>query len=135
MELALDTNAYVALQRGDAVLAEYVRAADTVALPVVVLAELRFGFLDGSRLTDNEAVLQRFLATPRVEVLDITAATTRLFGEVATLLKRTGRSIQQNEIWIAALCKQYDVALATRGAGFDHVLGLRVVHFRPASAT
>lgn len=128
MGLALGTDAYVALQRGELTLAEYVRATDIIALPVVVVGELRFGFVDGSQLSRNDAVLERFLALPRVRVLDITLATSRLFGEIATTLKRAGRSIQQTDIWIAALCKQYDFPLATRDLRFEHVLGLRVVH-------
>lgn len=129
MEIALDTNAYVALHRGDETLAAYIQMADAVALPIVVVGELRSGFLNGTRLADNEAVLERFLCTPRVRVLDVNLATSQLFGEIATMLRRAGRSIQQNDIWIAALCKQNDVALATRDVGFDDVLGLRVVHF------
>lgn len=88
MGLALDTKANVAPQRGELTLAEYVRATDTIALPVVVVGALRLGFLDGSQLSRNEAVLERFLAIPRVRVLDITLATSRQFGEIATTLKR-----------------------------------------------
>lgn len=129
MRIALDTNAYAALHQGDPVLAEYVRIVDAVGIPVVVVAELRFGFFNGGRPGANEAVLARFLETPRVEVLDITMTTTRLFGEIATVLRRDGKAIQQNDIWIAALCKQYDFPLASRDAGFDHVVGLSTVAF------
>ena len=40
-------------------------------------------------------------------------------------------AIQQNDIWIAALCKQHGFALATRDRGFNHVLGLDVVEMAP----
>jgi tRNA(fMet)-specific endonuclease VapC len=75
--------------------------------------------------------LERFLATPRVRILDLDAHTARIFGEVATLLRQAGIAIQQNDIWIAALCKQYGFALATRDQGFQHVLGLEVVEVGP----
>lgn len=127
MRLALDTNAYRVLHDGEEVLARHVRQAESVGVPIIVLGELRFGFMNGTRLAENEAVLEKFLATARVQVLQLTEATTHLFGEVATLLRRRGAPMQQDDIWIAALCKQYGYALATRDQGFAAVLGLRVI--------
>ena len=127
MKLALDTNAYKALGEGDPVLAEAARRAEEIGLPVIVLGELWFGFINGSRLSENSERLQRFLATPRVRVLELDGQTSRLFGETATLLRRAGVSIQQNDIWIAALCKQHGFALASRDKGFRQVLGLELL--------
>ena len=135
MKLALDTNAYRALGEGDPRLTEDMRRAEKVALPIVVLGELWFGFMNGSRLRENSETLERFLATPRVQVLELGEQTTRLFGEIATLLRQTGVAIQQNDIWIAALCKQHGFALATRDQGFQRVLGLDVVEVSPPPAS
>ena len=129
MKLALDTNAYKALGDGNRQLAEEARTAETVGLPLIVLGELWFGFTNGTRLRQNAATLERFLATPRVRVLEPDRQTARIFGEVATLLRRAGIAIQQNDLWIAALCKQHGFALATGDGGFQHVLGLEVVAF------
>lgn len=131
MKLALDTNAYKALSEGDPLLSEEMRRAETVGLPVIVLGELWFGFMNGSKLRQNTTTLERFLATPRVQVLQLDEQTTRVFGEVATLLRRAGISIQQNDIWIAALCKQHGFVLGTRDQGFQHVLGLEVIEVAP----
>jgi tRNA(fMet)-specific endonuclease VapC len=127
VKLALDTNAYKALGAGNPRLAEEARKAETVGLPAIVLGELWFGFMNGTRLRQNAATLERFLATPRVRVLELDRQTTRVFGEIATQLRQAGIAIQQNDIWIAALCKQHEFALATRDRGFQHVLGLEVV--------
>jgi tRNA(fMet)-specific endonuclease VapC len=127
VKLALDTNAYKALGEGEPRLAEEMRRAEAIGLPIVVLGELWFGFMNGSRLRQNTETLERFMATPRVQLLELGEQTTRLFGEIATLLRGVGIAIQQNDIWIAALCKQYGFALATRDRGFRHVLGLEVV--------
>jgi tRNA(fMet)-specific endonuclease VapC len=127
VKLALDTNAYRALGEGDPDLAEAMRRAEAIALPIIVLGELWFGFMNGTKLRENTATLERFLATPRVQVLELDAGTTRIFGELATHLRQAGIAIQQNDIWIAALCKQHDFTLATRDRGFQHVLGLDVI--------
>ena len=127
MKLALDTNAYKILGEGNHDLTEDIRRAETIGLPIVVLGELWFGFMNGSKLHWNTENLERFLATPRVRILPLGESTTRIFGEIATLLRKDGIAIQQNDIWIAALCKQHGFALATRDQGFQHVLGLEVI--------
>jgi len=129
VKLALDTNAYKALGEGNQQLAEEARTAEAVGLPTIVLGELWFGFMNGTKLRQNAATLERFLATPRVRILELDMQTTRVFGEIATLLRHAGVAIQQNDIWIAALCKQHGFALATRDRGFQHVLGLEVLEF------
>ena len=117
-----------------ACLAEDIRRAQAIGLPIVVLGELRCGFVNGSMLRQNTDTLERFLATSRVQALQLGEHTTRLFGETATLLRATGIAIQQNDIWIAALCKQHGFALATRDRGFQHVLGLEVVEVSPPTS-
>jgi predicted nucleic acid-binding protein len=129
VKLALDTNAYKALGEGNQQLAEEARTAEAVGLPMIVLGELWFGFTNGTKLRQNAATLERFLATPRVRVLELDRQTTRIFGEIATLLRQAGIAIQQNDIWIAALCKQHGFALATRDRAFQHILGLEVIEF------
>jgi predicted nucleic acid-binding protein len=62
-----------------------------------------------------------------VEILQLNQQTTRIFGEIAALLRQDGIAIQQNDIWIAALCKQHGFALATRDWGFQRVFGLEVI--------
>jgi tRNA(fMet)-specific endonuclease VapC len=127
VKLALDTNAYRALSEGEQQIAADVRRATVVGLPVIVLGELWFGFMNGSKLRQNTDTLERFLATPRAQILQLDEQTARMFGEIATLLRQAGVAIQQNDIWIAALCKQHGYALATRDQGFQQVLGLEVV--------
>lgn len=126
MRLALDTNAYGAFVAGSAALVHEVGNAARVGLPLIVLGELRFGFLLGSKLRESTASLDRFLAGPRVELLRPDEGTAAEFAETAALLRSSGRPVQQNDVWIAALCKQHDFVLATRDRGFENVLGLRV---------
>lgn len=129
MRLALDTNAYRARTEKHGVLMDLVRDAESVGLPIVVLGELRFGFMNGSRLAKNERILARFLKDARTVVLPVTEETTQLFGELATFLRREGVALSQNDIWIASLSKQYGYALATRDHDFTSVIGLQVLDF------
>lgn len=69
MRLALDTNRYTDLCRGDSSVVEKVELADEVWLPFIVVGELRAGFAVGSQGPRNEAVLRRFLLKPGVGIL------------------------------------------------------------------
>ena len=53
MKLALDTNAYTNLARGDAALAILAVNAQEILVPFIVLAELRAGFSVGSKRAAN----------------------------------------------------------------------------------
>jgi predicted nucleic acid-binding protein len=127
--LALDTNAYRALDDGNVKLAKLVRTCPQIGLPVIVLGEIYFGIFLGKKQEQNITNLNRFVSSPRVETLMIDEATTKIFGEIATLLRKSGRPIQQDDMWIAALCKRHDFALATAGRDFEAVIGLEIVSF------
>src|SRR5207248_8892009 len=64
MRLALDTNRYQDLCRGEEHVVSAVESASEVWLPFVVVAELRAGFAVGSRGRANEGVLDKLLAQP-----------------------------------------------------------------------
>jgi tRNA(fMet)-specific endonuclease VapC len=121
MKLALDTNVYRLLMEGDARTSKLVRTCDAVLMPVPVLAELRFGFLHGTKGRRNEAILTRFLDQPRVRVLSCDDDTSRLFAQLKLQLKRQGTPIPINDVWIAALVLQHAAVLATRDSDFDHL--------------
>lgn len=127
--LALDTNAYTELARGNSSLASLISKSPRIGIPIIVLGEIQFGALNGKQASANLLVLKRFLSTPRVEILGIDNTTARLFGEIATELKRVGKPIQQNDLWIAAICKQFEFTLVTNDKGFDNITGLEIIKF------
>ena len=83
MRIALDTNRYTDLCRGDTALAQLLEAADAVLVPFVVLAELRAGFAVGTHGRANERVLGAFLTKPGV---DVVFASEEFVGETGKLL-------------------------------------------------
>lgn len=121
MKLALDTNAYRALGDGDPKASDLFQQADLVALPIPVLAELRFGFLSGTRGRQNEAALLRFMDSPRVTVLDCDDETTHYYAEIRLQLKKQGTPIPINDVWIAALVLQHRMTLLTYDRDFERI--------------
>jgi tRNA(fMet)-specific endonuclease VapC len=121
VKLALDSNRYTDLCRGDASIAEAVEFAEKVWLPFVVVGELRGGFAVGNRPIENEAVLRRFLLKPRVEVLYPDDQTTLHYAGIYKQLRKQGTPVPANDMWIAALSLQHSLTLVTRDSHFDHL--------------
>ena len=129
MRLLLDTNAYSALMRGHAEVAARVRGAERVLVSPIVLGELRFGFRLGSRPSENVRQLDAFLDRPFVELLTVTRTTADRFARVAADLRRKGRPIPTNDVWIAAQSLETGAELLSSNRHFGEVDGLAWIPF------
>jgi len=123
--ILLDTNAYTAFMLGATEVVDVVAYADRLYLNSIVLGELLGGFAAGTREPKNRAELARFLDSPRVEVLPITADTADSYALIYAGLRRKGHPIPTNDLWIAASAMEHGAALLTRDAHFSHIDGLR----------
>jgi tRNA(fMet)-specific endonuclease VapC len=121
VKLALDTNAYRLVMEGEAEAVAWARTAERLLMPVPVLAELRYGFLNGTTGRENEARLARFLDRPRVDVLRCDEETAIRYAELKLQLKRQGTPIPINDVWIAALALQHQATLFTRDSDFERI--------------
>lgn len=119
MRVALDTNRYTDLCRGEASVVEAVEQADEVWLPFIVVGELRAGFAVGNQGPHNEAVLRRFLMKPGVGILYAGEQTPHHYANVYRQLRKQGTPIPTNDMWIAALVLEHSLALCARDAHFD----------------
>jgi tRNA(fMet)-specific endonuclease VapC len=59
-------------------------------------------------------------------ILGCNVDTARWYGRIAAQLKTIGRPIPQNDIWIAAIARQYELTMLTRDKHFENVDGLVV---------
>lgn len=121
MRLALDANRYADLTRGHRAVVQLLERAAQIFVPFVVLAELRAGFALGTHRNENEQTLDRFLGKAGVSLLWPDEGTIRCYADVFSELRRAGRPIPSNDLWIAALCIQHGVPLYTRDRHFDHI--------------
>jgi predicted nucleic acid-binding protein len=124
VRLALDTNAYVALMRGERGIADLLESADFIGIPTVVLGELSAGFLLGDRAERNLRELDAFMADAGVEVLEIGRREAERYGALVKALRDIGRPIPTNDIWIAATAICADARLLSADAHFSKVPGL-----------
>ena len=122
MKLVLDTNIYSDYAEG---LPETVNFLAThskhLYLPSVVIGELNFGFIKGSRRQFNERKLRQFINRLRVEIIDVDEDVARKYAIVFLSLHKKGTKIPINDIWIAASCMEIGGTLLTRDRHFTVV--------------
>jgi tRNA(fMet)-specific endonuclease VapC len=121
VNVLLDTSAYSNLQRGNKAVLEVLRRSETVAVPAIVLGELYSGFSAGTRWAENNALLERFLSKPSVKVLNVTSETALRYAEIDVYLRRTGRPIPRNDVWIAAIAIEHGLQLLTLDDHFREI--------------
>lgn len=127
-EYLLDTNLVIALFRPEeSVLLRYQQERDRIFVPSIVIGELFLGAYNSGKVESNAARVREFAEVSRVLVCD--AETGRVYGEIASQLRRAGRPIPENDIWIAAIARQHDLTLVTRDRHFENVEGLRRVRW------
>lgn len=134
-KIALDTNAYSALGKGLPIVKNTLVEAETLALPLIVVGELYYGFEKGSRRQENINALNKFLKTEKLEILYADIVTARIFGEISAGLDSIGKPMQQNDVWIAALSKQHGCTVLTADTGFNNIKGLDTIVFDPDYAS
>lgn len=125
MKTLIDTNAYVALMRGDEAIAAFLDDAEIVYLSVVVVGELLTGFRGGSLERRNRLQLKEFIETGgKTLFAKVGMETAERFSYVKAALAAKGRPIPINDVWIAAQCMETGAVLLTRDAHFAAVDGL-----------
>lgn len=121
--MIIDTNALSAVAEDHPDVVAPLAQSDQMAIPVIVLAEYRFGIAQSRHRAAYESWLTKLLRD--CIVLDVNEVTAIRYAEIALELKRTGKPIPTNDLWIAALCRQHSLPLLSRDRHFDLVTGLK----------
>ena len=119
----LDTSVVIPHLRGDKILSARIAEVASIHIPWVVLGELLFGGQRAVRPQDALAQVRSFLRT--VVFLLPDEGTAESYGALKAELARIGKPIPDNDLWIAAIARQWDLPVATRDAHFAHLPGLQ----------
>ena len=132
--ICIDTNIVISIVNGRSSsfrhrLEEHMRAGTSVALPVVVLFEMRYGFAKSDRREHSERLLERFLGLG-IEVLPFEAEDAVHAGDIRAQLERAGTPIGHYDYLIAAQARRRGAALVTLNVReFARVPGLIVMNW------
>lgn len=118
----LDTNIIIPFLTEDSWVQQKIRQAAEVFIPVIVIGELFYGAKKSTRTAENIAKIEKFMFDN--VILGCDTETARKYGDIKTQLKKDGRPIPENDIWIAALALQDELTLVSRDTHFGYVAGL-----------
>jgi len=115
-EVALDTSIAVRFLNADSAIVEKVAALPAIVLPIPVVGELLFGAENSARSVQN---LPRYLQFIEMcVVVPMGKETARFYSQTRLSLKRKGRPIPENDVWIAAQCLEHQWTLLTNDQHF-----------------
>ena len=132
MKLVLDTNIYCDYAEGLPHAVDFLATrGDDIYLPSIVLGELTYGFMKGSRQQFNEKKLQEIINKLKIEIIDVNQNVSRKYAIIYLSLVKKGTKIPINDVWIAASCMEVGGTLLTRDQHFHHVEQIETLVLNP----
>ena len=122
--ILIDTNIYSYALKGDQAVIQILQKAEEIGISSISIGELISGFKGGRREKKNREELDLFLDSPRVQLFYIDEATADYYAEIINNLRKTGKPIPTNDIWIAACAFQNGLKFHSKDAHFKSVNGL-----------
>jgi predicted nucleic acid-binding protein len=128
VKLVLDTNIYCDYAEGLPHVVDFLATrGDDIYLPSLVLGELTYGFMKGSRQQFNERKLREIIKKLKIEIIDVNQNVSRKYAIIYLSLVKKETKIPINDVWIAACCMEAGGALLTRDQHFKHVEQIEAV--------
>lgn len=131
MRFLLDTNHWSSIQRRHPrVMArlDQLPSDATISMPVVAQAELLAGvecLPPGSR-RDEVRRLYEELVGDATDILPVDSSAAERFAGIFAQLRRDGRPIETNDMWIGAIALAHDLVVVSSDAHFQFIRGLAV---------
>ncbi len=117
----LDTSAYSAFKRNNPQVIEAIAQADRLFVNPIVVGELLAGFDRGAYHRQNRLELVEFLHRCVVMVSPITEETSERYALVYNTLRKRGKPIPTNDMWIAASVMETRTFLITTDTDFKNL--------------
>jgi tRNA(fMet)-specific endonuclease VapC len=122
LKLVLDTNIYCDFAEGlPDVVDTVATCGEFIFIPSIVLGELNYGFMQGSRQEFNERKLRQIISRLNIEIVSVDEDVARKYAIIYASLVKKGKKIPLNDVWIAACCMEVGGTLLTRDRHFQAV--------------
>lgn len=136
MKLVLDTCIYSDFAEGlPDVVDILATSGEHLFMPSIVLGELSYGFMKGSRRDLNEKKLVQIINQLRMEIIVVDRHVARKYGIIYSSLVKNGNKIPINDVWIAACCMETGGALLTRDKHFEYIDQIETIILKTPSST
>lgn len=118
----LDTNVAIQVLNQELDLATRQGSGAVAYLSLTVVGELLFGAAKSARPQENRLRVEQLVKVCPPVPHDLETA--YRYAAIKIELRRRGRPIPENDIWIAAAAMRHGLVLATRDQHFDQISGL-----------
>lgn len=125
--MILDTNALSAIADNHPAAVRIFSRAPSIELPVIVLGEYQFGIAHSRRRKEYEKWLNELIDA--TTVLPVDRETSGHYAQIRGELRKAGRPIPSNDLWIAALSRQHRLPLVSQDKHFDAVQNLKRIEW------
>jgi tRNA(fMet)-specific endonuclease VapC len=123
----LDTNIVVDWLRGEAAVAGHIDNAKEIFIPLIVIGELYYGAFYAKDV-EKEIKVVRDIAD-KYDILYLDDDTAFTYGKIKADLRKKGKPIPENDIWIGAIAMQHNLTVVTRGKHFNEIYGLKITQW------
>jgi len=120
--MILDTNALSDIFKKNDTIMVHLENANHLYVPVIVLGEYQFGIKASTKAKELTTLLSNFMKT--VQELIIGSKTAYHYADIRWELKQNSTPIPENDIWIAALGREYNIPILSRDSHFDSIEGI-----------
>jgi tRNA(fMet)-specific endonuclease VapC len=124
--ILLDSNAYTAFKLGRREAIEILSHAPLIGLDSIATGELLGGFAHGTKEAWNRQQFVEFCSSDRIRRFSIDGQTAEHYARIYSDLRRQGRLIPTNDMWIAASALRHNLCLFTYDSHFRYVAGLAI---------
>ena len=121
----LDTNIVIAALSDDSDVVGNIEDADEYFVCATILGEVLYGAYLSTNADENLRRIDSFHSKAGFLACDQTTA--EMYGEIKTELRRKGRPIPDNDIWVTASAEQHSLTLVTRDVHFVDVDNLPLI--------
>ncbi len=115
----LDTNVIIDVFKNKNTVADRLDTIAEIYVPVMVVGELYYGAYRSANPEKHILQVQSFLRNCQVLLSD--ASTAEVYGGIKAALMAKGKPIPENDIWIAAVARQYNLPLFTADNHFTEI--------------
>lgn len=115
----LDSNIIIDLFRGNNEIEAFLKQNNSVSVPVIVVGELLFGVENALNPNKHFKQVKDFLFD--FKTVNVDEETAKIYGEIKAKLKKAGKPIPDNDIWIASLSIQHNSILVTNDTHFKNI--------------
>lgn len=120
----LDSNIIIDLFHGNEAVNNFINNNESISLPVIVVGELYFGAENSNNIKKHNKQVDDLITD--FETVNIDFETAKYFAKIKSNLKKLGKPIPENDIWIAALTLQHNRILVTNDNHFSLVEKLKI---------